>query len=58
MLVCHQNDVCENYISSVYVGGHGGQNESGLCVFRKLRPVGFLVVSKCWSVLLQSIVVC
>ena len=31
-------------------------SESGLCVFGKLCPVGFLVVCKCSSVLLQSIV--
>ena len=29
--VCHQNDVCENYIGSVYVGGSGGLSDSGLC---------------------------
>ena len=44
MLVCHQNDVCTNYIGSVYVGGYGGLSENGLCVFSKLCPVGFLVV--------------
>ena len=55
LLVFHQYDVCENYIDSVYVGGYGGQRESGLCVFRELCPIGFLVVSKCPSILLQSI---
>ena len=24
LLVCHQYDVCENYVGSVYVGGYGG----------------------------------
>ena len=24
VLVCHQYDVCENYVGSVYVGGYGG----------------------------------
>ena len=24
MLVCHQYDVCKNYVGSVYVGGYGG----------------------------------
>ena len=45
LLVCHQYDVCENYVGSVYVGGYGGVSESGLCVFCKLCPVGFIVVS-------------
>ena len=31
MIVCHQDDVCENYIGSVYVGGDCGLSESGLC---------------------------
>ena len=44
LLVCHQYDVCENYVGSVYVGGYGGLSESGLCVFCKLCPVCFLVV--------------
>ena len=34
VLVCHQYDVCENSVGSVYVGGYGGLSESGLCVFR------------------------
>ena len=50
LLVCHQYDVCENYVGSVYVGGYGGL--SGLCVFCKLCPVCFLVVGKGLSVLL------
>ena len=44
-LVCHQYDVCENSVGSVYVGGYGGLSESGLCVFCKLCPVCFLVVT-------------
>ena len=24
MLVCHQYDVCENYVGSVYISGYGG----------------------------------
>ena len=32
VLVCHQYDVCENSVGSVYVGGYGGLSESGLCV--------------------------
>ena len=47
VLVCHQYDVCENSIGSVYIGGYGGLSESGLCVFRKLCPVSFLVVGEC-----------
>ena len=52
MLVCHQYDVCENSVVSVYVGGYGGLSESGLCVFCKLCPVCYLVVGKGPSVLL------
>ena len=52
LLVCHQYDVCENSVGSVYVGGYGGLRESGLSVFRDLCPVCFLVVSKGPSVLL------
>ena len=51
LLVCHQYDVCENYVGSVYVGGYGGLRESGLCIFCKLCPVCFLVVGKGPSVL-------
>ena len=36
----------------MYVGGNGGLSESGLCVFRELCPVGFLVVGESLSVLL------
>ena len=35
-----------NYVGSMYVGGYGGLNESGLCVFCKSCPVGLLVVGK------------
>ena len=42
-------DVCENSVSSVYVGGYGGLSKSRLCVFRKLCPI---VVGECLSVLL------
>ena len=52
VLVCHQYDICENYVGSVYVGGYGGLSESGLCVFCRLYPVCFLVVGKGPSVLL------
>ena len=51
VLVCHQYDVCENYVSRGYIGGYGGLSESGLCVFRDLCPVSFLVVGECPSVL-------
>ena len=47
VLVCHQYDVCENSVGSVYIGGYGGLSESGLGVFRDLCPVSFLVVGKC-----------
>ena len=52
VLVCHQYDVCENSVSSVYIGGYGGLSESRLCVFCKLCPVSFLVVAERLSVLL------
>ena len=48
MLVCHQYDICENSVGSVYVG----LSESGLCVFRELCQFRFLVVGECPSVLL------
>ena len=44
VLVCHQYDVCENSVGMVYIGGYSGLSESGLCVFRELCPVSFLVV--------------
>ena len=34
-------------VGSVYIDGHGGLSESGLCVFRELCPVSFLVVGEC-----------
>ena len=52
VLVCHQYDVCENYVGSVYVGGYGGLSESGLLCLLKICPVCFLVVGKGPSVLL------
>ena len=52
VIVCHQYDVCKNYVGSVYVGGYCGLSESGLCVFRELCPVSFLVVVEGPSVLL------
>ena len=50
MLVCHQYDVCKHSVVSVYVGGYGGLSESGLCIFRELCPVNFLVVGESPSV--------
>ena len=47
VLVCHQYDVCENSVGSVYIGGYGGLSE-----FCKLCPVRSLVVGECPSVLL------
>ena len=52
VLVCHQYVICKKYVGSVYVGGYGGLSESGLCVFRELCPVSFLVVGEGPSVLL------
>ena len=51
-ILCHQYDVCEYSVGSVYISGYGGLSESGLCVFRELCPVSFLVVGECPSVLL------
>ena len=50
VLVCHQYDVCENSVGSVYVGGYGGLSEIG--IFREVCSVSFLVVGECPSVLL------
>ena len=52
VLVCHQYDVCENYVGSVYIGEYGGLSKSRLCVFRELCPVSVLVVGECPLVLL------
>ena len=51
VLVCHQYDVCENSVGSVYIGGYDGLSETGLCDFRELCPVSFLVVGECSSFL-------
>ena len=56
VLVCHQHDVCKNYVDSVYVCGYGGLGKNGLCMFRELYPVSFLVVSEIPSVLLWYVV--
>ena len=45
-----------NIWQCVYWGGYCGLSKSGLCVIGKLCPVCFLVFCKCFSVLLQSIV--
>ena len=37
VFVCHQKS-----IGSIYTGGYCGLSVSGLCVFGKLCPVGFL----------------
>ena len=47
VFVCHQYHVCEKSVGSVYIGGYGGMSEIGLCVFRKLCPVRFLIVGEC-----------
>ena len=46
------DDVCENYVVSVYVDGYGGLSKIRLCVFCELCSVSFLVVGECLSVLL------
>ena len=32
VLVCHQYDVCENSVGSVYINGYGGLSESRRCL--------------------------
>ena len=49
--VCNQYDVCKHYVGSVYVGGYGSLSEIGICFFRELCPVGFLVGGESPSVL-------
>ena len=50
----------KNYVCSVYVDMRGGLSESGLCVFRELYPVSFLVVGESQSgfVVVCSHVIC
>ena len=52
VIICHQYEVCKNYVSSVYIGGYSGMSESGFCVFREWCTVSFLVVGESPSVLL------
>ena len=52
VLGCHQYNVCENSVGSVYIDWYGGLSEGGLYVFRELCLVSFLVVGECPSVLL------
>ena len=56
MFIFRQDNVCEHFIDSVYVGGYCGLSESGLCGFGKLCPVGFIVVCTSLSGLLYSVV--
>ena len=46
VFVCHQYDVCKNDVGSLYVGGYGDMSDNGLCVFRELWSVSFLVVGE------------
>ena len=50
VFIFHRDDVCENSIGSVYVDRYCGLSKSGLCVFRELCPVSFLVVGESPSV--------
>ena len=45
LLVCHQYDVCENSVGSVYVGGYRGLSESGLCNMSSVNCVQSVVMS-------------
>ena len=51
VIVCHQYDVCKNYVDSVYVGMVVSAKADSI-IFRELCPVSFLVVGKSPSVLL------
>ena len=55
-MLCLSAIIMINYVGSVYVGGYGGLTESGLCLFRELCPVSFLVVGECPSVSLYAVV--
>ena len=39
MFTCHQDDVCENYIGNVYVGGYCGLSESCECSLVLFRSI-------------------
>ena len=58
VLVCHQYDVCENYVGSVYISGYGGLSDDVCCsvVFGTL--VGVFVFSGMWSELLMTSAIC
>ena len=45
-VVCHQYDVCKHLCWQCVCWWVGGLSECGLCVFRELCPVGFLVVGE------------
>ena len=55
VLVCHQYDVCKNYVGSVYVGGYRGLSENGLCV-RESCLFSFIIVGESPSVLLYYVI--
>ena len=37
VLVCHQYDVCENSVGSVYVGGYGGQRTDSVSSVNRVQ---------------------
>ena len=39
VLACHQYDVCENYVGSVYVGGYGG--------LKSTFKISYIIINKC-----------
>ena len=52
VLVCHQYDVCENYVAVCMLVGMVVRAKADSCVFCKLCPGCFLVVGKGPSLLL------
>ena len=48
----HHYDVCKHFAGGVHLGGYDGLSKSGLCVFRELCTVSFIVVGESLSVLL------
>ena len=59
LIVCHQYDVCENSVGSVYVGGYGGltvvmSGDDVCCSVMFGTLVGVFVFSVMWSELLMT----
>ena len=57
VLVCHQYDVCENYVGSVYIGGYGSLSERGLGGWGGLMSVFFILMASSGSCVLIIIII-